>query len=51
VLGIDTVEAFDALNALARREDVTLGRAAERVMALARRGTLADHVGSAERQE
>lgn len=48
VLGIDTFAAFDALTELARREDVTLGRAAERVMALARRGTLGDHVGSAD---
>lgn len=49
VLGIDTAEAFDALHDLARREDVSLGRAAERVMALARRGTLGDHLASADR--
>lgn len=50
VLGINTVDAFDALNAMARRENVTLGRAAERVMALARRGRLSDHLESGDRR-
>lgn len=50
VLDIDTAEAFQSLTALARRDHLTLGRAAEHVMALARRGVLGDHLGPSGRQ-
>lgn len=40
----DPQDGYGALVGFTRREDVSLGRAVERVMALARRGTLFDHL-------
>jgi len=44
VLGIDPGDSFEALTDFSRREEIPLGHAAELVMALARTGTLGEHL-------